>query len=98
MSVGIGGVAGLGSLISLTAASVVTNKAAMEEALHRMKPDVRPGHDAAFIASTVEGQDTETVMRLYRLSRDNLYQIRTRLTAKLREVVAQVLAEMDAPV
>ena len=48
-------------------------------------------------ASTVEGQDTEAVMKLYGLSRDNLYQIRTRLTAKLRETVVQVLAEMDSP-
>ena len=71
--------------------------AAMEEALRRMKPDVRPEHYAAFVASAVEGQDTETVMRLYGLSRDNLYQIRTRLTAKLRETVAVVLAEMDDP-
>ena len=72
--------------------------AALEEALRRIKPDVRPEHYAAFVASAVEGQDTETVMRLYSLSRDNLYQIRTRLTAKLRETVAQVLAEMDSPV
>ncbi len=71
--------------------------AAMEEALRRMKPDVRPEHYAAFVASTVEGQDTETVMNLYGLSRDNLYQIRKRLTAKLRETLAEVLAEMDAP-
>ena len=71
--------------------------AAMEEALRRIKPDVRPEHYAAFVASTVEGQDTETVMRLYGLSRDNLYQIRKRLTAKLRETVEQVLADMDAP-
>ena len=71
--------------------------AAMEEALRRIKPEVRPEHYAAFVASTVEGQDTEAVMRLYGLSRDNLYQIRTRLTAKLRETVAQVLAEMDSP-
>ena len=71
--------------------------AAMEEALRRMKPDVRPEHYAALVASAVEGQDTETVMRLYGLSRDNLYQIRTRLTAKLRETVAVVLAEMDDP-
>ncbi len=71
--------------------------AAMEEALRRMKPDVRPEHYAAFVASTVEGQDTEAVMSLYGLSRDNLYQIRKRLTAKLRETVAEVLAEMDAP-
>ncbi len=71
--------------------------AAMEEALRRMKPDIRPEHYAAFVASAVEGQDTETVMRLYGLSRDNLYQIRTRLTAKLRETTAAVLAEMDSP-
>ena len=71
--------------------------AALEEALRRIKPGVRPEHYAAFVASTVEGQDTETVMRLYGLSRDNLYQIRKRLTAKLRETVEQVLADMDAP-
>ena len=71
--------------------------AAMEEALRRIKPDVRPEHYAAFVASTVEGQDTETVMKLYGLTRDNLYQIRTRLTAKLREAVAKILEEMDAP-
>ena len=72
-------------------------QAALEEALRRIKPDVRPEHYAAFVASTVEGQDTETVMRLYNLSRDNLYQIRKRLTERLREKVAQVIAEMDAP-
>ena len=71
--------------------------AAMEEALRRMKPDVKPEHYAAFVASYVEGQDTEVVMKLYGLSRDNLYQIRKRLTVKLREKVAEVLAEMDSP-
>ena len=71
--------------------------AAMEEALRRIKPDVRPEHYAAFVASAVEGQDTESVMKLYGLSRDNLYQIRARLTEKLRETTAAVLAEMDAP-
>ena len=49
------------------------------------------------MASVVDGQDTEDVMRLHGLSRDNLYQIRKRLTAKLRETVAAVLEEMDAP-
>jgi len=71
--------------------------AALEEALRRIKTDVRPEHYAAFIASTVDGRDTETVMKLYGLSRDNLYQVRARLTAKLRETVAKVLEEMDAP-
>ena len=71
--------------------------AALEEALRRIKPGVRPEHYAAFVASSVEGQDTDTVLRLYGLSRDNLYQIRKRLTVKLREAVAAVLEEMDAP-
>lgn len=71
--------------------------AALEEALRRIKPEVRPEHYAAFVASAVEGQDTETVMRLYGLSRDNLYQIRKRLNEKLRETVTAVFAEMDAP-
>ena len=69
----------------------------MEKALQRMKSDIRPEHYAAFVASAVEGQDTETVMKLYGLSRDNLYQIRARLTEKLRETVTKVLAEMDSP-
>ena len=73
-------------------------QAALEEALRRMKPDVRPEHYAAFVASAVDGQDTESVMRLYGISRDNLYQIRKRLTEKLRETVTAVLDEMDSPV
>ncbi|MBR1920479.1 MAG: sigma-70 family RNA polymerase sigma factor [Kiritimatiellae bacterium] len=71
--------------------------AAVEEALRRMRPGVRPEHYAAFVASAVEGQDTQTVMNLYGLSRDNLYQIRKRLTERLREVTDEVLAEMDNP-
>lgn len=71
--------------------------AALEEALRRIKPDVLSAHYAAFVASAVEGQDTETVARLHGISIDNLYQIRKRLTAKLREAVKQVLADMDNP-
>lgn len=71
--------------------------AALEEALRRIKPAVNPEHYAAFVASAIEGQDTAAVTRLYGISSDNLYQIRKRLTAKLRETVEQVLKEMDAP-
>ena len=35
------------------------------------------------------------VLRLYNLSRDNLYQIRKRLTIKLKPIIATVLDEMD---
>ena len=72
-------------------------QAAMEEALRRMKPSVSPEHYAAFVASAVEGQDTDVVTKLYGISRDSLYQIRKRLTVKLREKLAEVRAEMDAP-
>ena len=72
-------------------------QAALEEALRRIKPEVRPEHYAAFVASAVEGQDTDVVTKLYGISRDSLYQIRKRLTAKLREKLAEVRAEMDAP-
>ena len=72
-------------------------QAAMEEALRRIKPEVRPEHYAAFVASAVEGQDTDVVTKLYGISRDNLYQIRKRLTAKLQEKATEVRAEMDAP-
>jgi len=71
--------------------------AAMEEALRRMKLSVSPEHYAAFVASAVEGQDTDVVTKLYGISRDSLYQIRKRLTAKLHEKLAEVLADMDAP-
>ena len=72
-------------------------QAALEEALRRIKPEVRPEHYAAFVASAIEGQDTDVVTKLYGISRDSLYQIRKRLTVKLREKLAEVRAEMDAP-
>ena len=70
--------------------------AALEEALRRIKPEVQSVHYAAFVASAIEGQDTETVARLHGISIDNLYQIRKRLAAKLRETVKRVLEDMDA--
>jgi len=71
--------------------------AAMKEALRRMKPSVSPEHYAAFVASAVEGQDTDVVTKLYGISRDSLYQIRKRLTVKLHDKLEEVLDEMDAP-
>ena len=71
--------------------------AAVEEALRRMKPDVRPEHYAAFTASAVEGQDTETVSKLYGISSDNLYQIRKRVKAVFADLLKAALADIDAP-
>ena len=69
--------------------------AAYNEALRRLQEETRPYHFAAFVESTVEGIDTETVMRLHGMTRDNLYQIRARFTAKLKTLVATIRAEMD---
>ena len=69
--------------------------AAFNEALRRLQEEARPDHFAAFVESTVEGIDTETVMRLHGLTRDNLYQIRARFTARLKTLVATIRAEMD---
>lgn len=69
--------------------------AAFNEALRRLQEEARPDHFAAFVESTVEGIDTETVIRLHGLTRDNLYQIRTRFTAKLKTLVATIRTEMD---
>lgn len=69
--------------------------AALDEALRRLQKEARPDHFAAFVESAVEGLDTETVMRLHGLTRDSLYQIRARFTAKLKPLVAAILKEMD---
>ena len=69
--------------------------AAFDEALRRLQEEARPDHFAAFVESTVEGIDTETVMRLHGMSRDNIYQIRARFTSKLKALVATIRTEMD---
>lgn len=69
--------------------------AAYNEALRRLQEEARPDHFAAFVESTVEGIDTETVMRLHGMTRDNIYQIRARFTAKLKTLVATIRTEMD---
>lgn len=69
--------------------------AALDEALRRLRPQVREDHFAAFVETAIEGLDTETAMRLHGLTRDNVYQIRARLSAKLKPLVAAVLEEMD---
>ena len=69
--------------------------AALDEALRRLQKEVRPDHFAAFVESEIEGIDTETVMGLHGITRDNLYQIRARFKAKLRPLIAAILKEMD---
>lgn len=69
--------------------------AAREEALRRLRVEANPAHYAAFVASMIDGMDTETVTRLHGITRDNLYQIRLRLSNRLKAIVAEVTNEMD---
>ena len=69
--------------------------AALREALRRLQPEVSEEHFAAFVESTIKDIDTETVTKLHGISRDNLYQIRARMTAKLKPLVEAVLKETD---
>lgn len=69
--------------------------AVLNEALRRLQQQVSPDHFAAFVEKTVEGHETETVLQLHGLTRDNFYQICTRLREKLKPLLATVRKEMD---
>ena len=72
-------------------------EAASEEALRRLRAKSSPEHFAVFQASVLEDIPTEEVTRLYRVSRDNLYQIRKRMKAAFSALLAESLADLDAP-
>lgn len=72
-------------------------EAARAEALRRLRAASSPEHFAVFQASVLEEIPTEDVMRLYRVSRDNLYQIRKRMKAAYAELLRAALDDLDAP-
>ena len=74
-----------------------TWEAARAEALRRLRASVSPDHFAIFQASVLEELPTEDVMRLYRVSRDNLYQIRKRVKDIFTELLKAALDDLDAP-
>ncbi len=71
--------------------------AARAEALRRLRSSVSPEHFAIFQASVLEELPTEDVLRLYRISRDNLYQIRKRVKDAFAEHLKAALEDLDAP-
>lgn len=73
-------------------------EAARAEALRRLRETVSPEHFAIFQASVLEELPTEDVLRLYRISRDNLYQIRKRVKSAFADLLKTALADLDAPV
>ena len=72
-------------------------EAARAEALRRLQASVSSEHFAIFQASVLEELPTEDVMRLYRVSRDNLYQIRKRVKDAFAEHLKAALDDLDAP-
>lgn len=69
--------------------------AVLGEALRRLQAESNPVHYAAFYASTVENLPTEAISRLHGVSADNLYQIRRRLGARLRDLLAAAERDME---
>lgn len=65
------------------------------EALTRLRDRVRPGSYAAFHAYAVQGQSAEQVCERFHLTTNALHQIRHRLFTALRELVAEIEAELD---
>ena len=72
-------------------------ESARAEALRRLRGEVSPEHFAIFQASVLEELPTEDVLRLYRVSRDNLYQIRKRVKAAFAALLKAALDDLDAP-
>lgn len=72
-------------------------EAAREEALRRLRGKASPEHFAVFQASVMEEIPAEEVMAVYRVSRDNLYQIRRRMKAAFAECLRAAMEEIDAP-
>lgn len=72
-------------------------EAARAEALRRLRETVSTDHFAIFHASVLEELPTEDVMRLYRVSRDNLYQIRKRVKDIFTGLLKAALDDLDAP-
>lgn len=69
--------------------------AVLEEALRRLRETSNPTHYAVFFASAIEGLDSEVVRRMHGIGADNLYQIRRRLGARLRELLEEARRDLE---
>jgi RNA polymerase sigma-70 factor (ECF subfamily) len=68
----------------------------LDEALRRLREESNPVHYAIFHASAVENLDTDAICRLHAVNADNLYQIRRRLAARLRVLLADAERDLDS--
>ena len=69
----------------------IENDQTVCEALRRLRESSAPEHFAIFHASVVEELPTESVMNIYHVSRDNLYQIRKRMKSAFAKLPVQAL-------
>lgn len=70
--------------------------AVLSEALRRLRAESNPVHFAAFHASAIDNLPTDAILRLHGISATNLYQIRRRLAARLRVLLAESRRDLDA--
>lgn len=70
--------------------------AVLEEALRRLRAETNPAHYAVFHASAIENLPSDAILRLHPVTPSNLYQIRRRLSARLRALLPAVRHDLES--
>ena len=68
----------------------------LAEALRRLRAESNPVHYAVFHASAIDKLPTEAILRLHPVTPSNLYQIRRRLSARLRALLPAVRQDLES--
>lgn len=68
----------------------------LDEALRRLRAESNPVHYAIFHASAIENLPTDAILRLHPVTPSNLYQIRRRLSARLRTLLPSVRQDLES--
>lgn len=68
----------------------------LDEALRRLRAESNPVHYAVFHASAIENLPTDALLRLHSVTPSNLYQIRRRLSARLRALLASARQDLES--
>ena len=70
--------------------------AVLDEALRRLRAESNPVHYAVFHASAIDNLPTEAILRLHPVTPANLYQIRRRLSSRLRALLPSVRQDLES--
>jgi hypothetical protein len=68
----------------------------LAEALRRLRSESNPVHYAVFHASAIENLPTDAILRIHPVTPANLYQIRRRLSARLRALLPAVRQNLES--